>query len=497
MAQARGRAIRRVAASVLVTVGVLLALIAGLSRYIDGHFHDPEVFVENTESLADDADVRERIFQGLRDEIITLADGDVVEEEASESDGLEELFGSTDDGEPDPITDARIERDLAIEAILLNALDSDLYRESFVASLSNVQTQVIRSAELEDSARLRDNGPVTFDMRRLYPPIYAALASDARTAEITQTEVPASYGIFSVADRETTTDFAWSMVRNGPRWRTLSLLGAVAALFAAVALADRRPSTIMQFGGGMLGLGALVFVFAWVVRALIPLLVESGSSAGPVSAVYAANVAPLTRSMMFLGATGLGLLVIGWIARMIWPDDWVLDHVTDSSGTRSVKRRQNAPAPVQQQAAAAPVPGYGYPPQGYGYPPAGWGQPYPQQWPPPGYGYPPGPYAQPAAAPQATAPQPTAPAGRPTVPVVPVDVGSAPQVVDDARPSDAAQAVPRVVASASEPSDDVADVEPAAMPTNGVSTGAASGDAASTNDVVVDRSDDWSTETDW
>ena len=68
--------IRRVAASGLVAIGVLAALFAGVFRYVDDHFHNPENFLANTETLADNADVRERLFNEFRTEIIALAEGE-------------------------------------------------------------------------------------------------------------------------------------------------------------------------------------------------------------------------------------------------------------------------------------------------------------------------------------------------------------------------------------------------------------------------------------
>lgn len=403
-----------------MAIGVLLAVFAAVFRYADQHFYTADTFVENTESLAGNAEIRERIFAGFREEIIRLADGDEpVEPEPSfplSSNDDEPIFGA------DPVTDARIERDQAIEAILLDVLDSDLYREVFVDSLRVTQTQIVRTAELEDVELLRDNGPITFDLRRLYPTIYQRLAADEKTALITQEELPPEFGIFPIADRDTTIQLAWSGIRNAPGWRTLTYAGAIVALIGAVAVAERRPSTAIQFGGGMAGSAAVALVVIYIIRALVPILAGGGSTAGPVVAVYASNVWPLVRMMIWLLVLGAVLSAVGAIARFIWPDDWVYSHVSDERGIRSIMRRRGdpEPAPEQQVAAAMPVhyPGYGQPYPPYG---PGWAQPYPQPgaYPPPGaYPYPAGPYAQPAL--PATPYTP----GRPTVPVMPVDAGT-------------------------------------------------------------------------
>ena len=489
--------IRRVAASGLVAIGVLAALFAGVFRYVDDHFHTPENFLANTETLADNADVRERLFNGFRTEIIALAEGEdltAVDDATEEADDEDEVVEDST-----PVTDAQIERDQAIEEILLDAFDSELYGQMFDEQLASVQAQVIRAAELPDEALLRDSGQVNFDARRLYPSIYEALAADPRTAEITQNAVPDTYGIYPIADRETTVNGVWWFVENGPSWRGLTFALAILSLIGAVAVAERRPSRVIQYGMGIVGLALVVVVVIYIVRAIVPLLASGGGSAGPVVATYAANLGPLVSVMFRLMIIGVVLAVVGGIAKLIWPDDWVYGHVTDERGSRSIRRRRGTPEPQpvqqpQQQvpvAAAVPV---GYPP--YGYPAApGWGQPYPGQpyAPNPYQQYPVGPFAQPGAA----APQYT---GRPTVPVtqLPADLiptGETPQVDATAngsdRPVDAAQAVPRVVASAVVPDEEAA-AEPAADATAAPAPEPSAPAASASAD-----DDDWDNDGDW
>ena len=286
---------------------------------------------------------------------------------------------------------------------------------------------------------------------------------DRNTAEITQNEVPPENGIFRVAERETTIEPLWAIIRNGPDWRGLTLLGAIAGFVGAVVFAERRPSTAIQYGGGLVGVGVVSVVIIFLIRFIVPLLAGGGSSANPVVATYAANTAPLVGTMLRLAVIGVAIALIGGIARLIWPDDWVYSNVSDERGVRSIKRRRGAPEQPQPQqpqqqvpvAAAVPVPYPGYP-QPY---PA----PYPQQWqgypgygPPPGYPapYPTGPFAQAASA----APQQYTSPGRPTVPVTPVQVTPGEDLVPPPAPAldgpprdlpeDAAQIVPRVVAKA-------------------------------------------------
>lgn len=490
----------------MVALGVLAALFAGVFRYVDQHFHTPETFIENTATLGDNADIRERLFEGFRTEIIAIADGeDLTAVAADDEDAADGGGDDAEEAEPEPdvpITDERIERDQAIEAILLDTFDSDLYTEVFAEQMTSVQTQLIRSAELQDNELLRDSGQISFDARRLYQPIYVALGADERTAEITQNELPDTYGIYSIADRETTVNGAWWFIENGPNWRGLSTAIAVLSLIGALVIAERRPSRAIQFGAGIVGLALVVIVIVYIVRAVVPVL--TSGSAGPVVATYVANTAPLVSVMFRLLIMGVILAVVGGIARLIWPDDWVYGHIADDRGVRSIQRRRGTPEPqaapqpqVQQPAAAAPV-GYapygqqpypGYPPQpGWGYP----GQPYA----PVPYQYPVGPYAQPApqqGLPQA-APQST---GRPTVPVMPISAeasiitGENPAVdgqaftqgVADRPPADAAQAVPRVVASTNIQRDAATE----------------SADAADqVDDAKADsKDDDWSSDGDW
>ena len=461
--------IRRVLASGLVAIGVLCALFAGVFRYIDTHFHDPGAFVENTVSLADNAEVRERIFEEFRAEIVSIDEGinlDELEAEADAEDGeaaddAEQEDEPADDADDDEevntaITEAIVARDEGIEEILLDALDSELYQEVFRDGLLSVQGQLIRSAQLADNELLRDPGAVTFNGRRLYGElIWNELGDDPRTAEITQNEVPDTYGIFPIADRETTLDALWWTVENGPDWRRLTLLGAIASLIGAVVIAERRPSRIIQFGAGIVGLALVAIVSIFVVRAVVPLLASGGDFGGTVTEVYAANIGPLVSILIRLLIVGAVLAAVGAIARLIWPDDWVYGQVSDDRGVRSVRRRKGAPEPEAQPqpqqlrpaAAAAPVIYQPYPQQPYGYAPPGWGQPYPPGY-PPGYGYPVGPYGQPGAQVPGGVPY----GGQPTVPVLPVQVEPVTgetHVGNGALPtSDAAGIVPRVVADA-------------------------------------------------
>ena len=311
-----------------MAVGVLCALFAGVFRYVDQHFHNPETFLANNLALGDNADIRERLFDGFREEIIRLADGDPLEAVEDDSSDIADLFDNEDDEDAedivlDPVTAERNARNEAIDLILVDVFETDAYNDVFTTALESTQAQVIRAADLEDADLLRDKGEITFDMRALYSTIYPRLAADERTAIITQSEVPADYGIFPVADRETTINALWSGVRNGPSWRTLTMAGAIVGLIGALVIAERRPSTAIQFGGGMVGVGVVVVVIIYIIRAIVPLLAGGGSSAGPVVATYASNIWPLVRAMIWLIVLGVALAFVGWIARLIWPDDWV------------------------------------------------------------------------------------------------------------------------------------------------------------------------------
>ncbi|MDG1087461.1 MAG: hypothetical protein P8P20_06990, partial [Acidimicrobiales bacterium] len=121
---------------------MLLALFAGVFRYVDQHFHTPDTFLENTSGLATSAEIRERLFDGFRTEIIALAEDDVVEEAET---GLGNLL---EDDLPDPITEEQIARDQAIEEVLLDVFDSATYDRTFASALGRSQTELITSAEL-------------------------------------------------------------------------------------------------------------------------------------------------------------------------------------------------------------------------------------------------------------------------------------------------------------------------------------------------------------
>jgi len=489
-----------------VAIGVLCALFAGVFRYVDQHFHAPETFLENNSELASNADVRQRLFEGFRSEIIAFADGKIDANGDPINAESEDEDDTTD--ELDPITEERILRDQAIEEILLNVFDSDEYDTVFTNALERSQIELIAAAELESEALLRNKGEVFFDVRALYRTIWLDLAANELTGEITQQEPPPNFGVFKVADRDTTMNFLWSFVRNGPGWRGLVTLGAFFSFVGAVLMAERRPSTVIQFGGGIVGLSIVVVVVVYLIRFIVPLLAGGGTDANAVTATYVSTTWPLVRTMIRLLIGGAILAGIGGIAKLIWPDDWVYSSVSDDRGVRSIRRRNGAPAAQpqqQQQPAAAMAPGYGYPPQGYaGYPPQWAGQPYPGQY-PPGYGYPVGPYAQPAQ----PLPQHYTGSGKPTVPVMPVNVNSQELVPPPAPPldtaptdlpADAAQVVPKVVATtdgAAPGSTPAPEPKPAKET---VVAAAPESDAApkpKTGDDSAEESDDWAAENDW
>ena len=301
-------------------------------------------------------------------------------------------------------------------------------------------------------------------------------------------------------------------------------------------VAERRPSTAIQFGTGVLGVAVVLIVVIFLIRFIVPLLATESDSAGHVVATYVSTTWPLIGVMIRLAILGLIIAAVGGVAKLIWPDDWVYSSVSDDRGVRSIRHRRSKkddaePQPVQQVPVAAAVPYPGYPQVPYGaYPPQPqWGQPYPGQY-PPGYGYPVGPYAQPQPMPQQYASP-----GRPTVPVLPVGeelVPPAAPPLDNAPgdlPADAAQIVPQVVATTSDSEDSghsdagnsgaddsdpettsavetvVADV-PASTTSNG-STSDADADADADDDIELasdqvddatsDDEDSWAAESDW
>lgn len=498
-----------------MAVGVLCALFAGVFSYVDQHFFNEETFLANTASLADDVEIREHLFASFRDEIDVQARGDEPDE--GEEDRLGNLLGQDDaDSDSDPFTEERIAQDQAIERLLLDLFESEEYDQVFTQAMVSTRQQIVRTAELEPAARLRDSGEITFNMQRLYEKLHDAMKADPLTVEITRNPVPEGFAILPVADRETTIEPLWTLIRNGPNWRSLTTALAVLSLIGAIVIAERRPSIAIQFGLGTMGLAIVVIVIVFLIRFIVPVLTSGGSS-GAVVATYVANTAPLIAKMIRLVVLGGILASVGGIARLIWPDDWVYGTVSDDRGVRSIMRRRGAPEaqaqPVQQQAAAAPV---GYPAYGQypGYPPQQpWGQ-YPGQY-PPGYPapYPAGPYAQPAQ-PGQQAPQHYATPGRPTVPVMPVPADPRatlspdlvppaappldPDPIADDLPNDAAGVVPRVVAAETmvgEPTAAVSsvEVEPEAEPSSSEELIAEAKAAASD----ATDADDWAADQDW
>ena len=469
--------------------------------------------------------MREWLLESFRSEIILLADSEVPEAESTTGIDLDELLS---DDQPEPFTEERIERDIALQDIIVEVFESEEFDVAFAEGLNNSFTQLERSIQLESEDLLGDSGEIILDMRRLYQPLWLSLGADPDTASITQNEVPLDYGMLKIADRSTTIDFLWSLVQRGPDLRGLAIFGAIASFIGAVVIAERRPSRAIQFGTGLLGVGVVIIVVVFLVRFIVPLLATDSENASPVVATYASMTWPLVTTMIRLIILGLVIAAVGGLAKLIWPDDWVYSSVSDDRGVRSVRRRRTKKdaedaatqaQPQQQQVAAAgqvAYPGY---PAPYGAYPQQWG---PQHYPgqpyqalPPGYGYPVGPYGQPQAPPQ----QYTSP-GRPTVPVMPVQdelVAPAAPPLDGGPadlPEDAVQIVPRVVATTGDDDHDNTDHvanddyhddhdndATAAVSTVVADTVDAEGggfvEVDDADDIVDDEDDAWAGERDW
>lgn len=399
-------------------------MLAGLFRYIDQHFHTPDNFVANSRVLVDDDKVRKRIFDGFTDEIDLIVEGAtaIAAPPAEGADSTSPRSSRLDD-KPDPVTEADVARSRGVEEAVIAVLDSNYYETVFVEELTSIQTQLVRSAQLEAVELLSDRGVVNLDLRRLYIPLYERLAADERTKEITQNEVPAHFGVFEVADRTTAVDMAWKAILIAPRWRALSLVLAIACAVGGVFLAERRPTAVVQWGTGVLGLTLIIAIVAFLIRMTVPIMTSTNAAA--VTSVYAVTVAPLVSLMLRLALIGAITAAIGAIARLIWPDDWVYSPVADR-GSRSWFRRRKGATPEDTSTGPAAIGAPGQPgvggygqagPGAIGYP-GHHGQPgqrgqhgqagvYPGQYPyqQPGWGaypqsgpYPAQPYGQPATA---------------------------------------------------------------------------------------------------
>lgn len=485
-----------------MAVGVLCALLATLFGYVDRHFHGQEQFVADNADLVSNPAIQERLFDGLREEILVLAGGFQGQEAEGQSDPDESDATVNEAAEvsTEPITEEQIAQAQAVEEILLDVFDAEL-EPLFEAGLPAVHRQLIHAIDIEDGELLRDKGQIVLDARQLYNPIYDRLRSDERTAEITQNEVPPHFGIFPIADRTTTVDGVWRVLDDGPGWRGITYALAVLSFIAMLAIAERRPSRAIQFGAGIFGLALVGIIIIYLIRAIVPLL-AGDNPAGPVAAIYSSNLAPLTSSLVRLLILGAVISVLGWVAQLIWPDDWMYSQVSDDRGVRSIRRRANQPAPEPTPEPIAqpyPVPPY------QGYPPPGWGQPYPGAGQPaPGYPYPPQPYGYPPAGyPTGPFAQPNAQSattpGQPTIPVEPVvpqppaprrdstGYGSASGNGVADLPPDAARAVPRVVAT----SDGSAPAQPTTD--SSASTPPSRTEPGSNTDLT----DGWDAESDW
>lgn len=333
--------IRRLLASGLVAIAVIAGLAAGVYRYLDSHFQDSATFVERNSALAEDLDLREDLYQKVRSQVLDLADGFVTDPatanfgdgaEASTGADLSELRNNT------PVTEETVNRDQAVEAIVVKSLESDFFRQEFSRQLTNLHAQMIAASEIQGYERLSNTGEMVFDLSAIYGPIRTELAANPLTAEIAETEIPAHFGKFKVGDRETTVDRLWTSIANAPRMRKLTLFVTVVALVGAVALAERRPTALMNFGTGLASGAVLIAIAVYLVRGLMPLLVGNNDSA-PVTSVFRVNSDPLVSLMLRMIVLGVVISVLAWIARFIWPDEWVIDHVADHRGVQSVKRR--------------------------------------------------------------------------------------------------------------------------------------------------------------
>jgi len=348
---------------VLLVASVLLAALAALSFFARDTLIDRDGFVDTFDSVGVEEALVERVAESFNEELNALGgvDPETIDPEVLDAEllGIDILDDEGDFLDNETIAEAIADRQRSVirDAVDRAVNDPD-FPDEFTRSLDSAHTDLTAAIELDLGLReaTETDGEVYLSLVDTYGDVIAQLEQDPITAGLAAAS-DARSGRLKVADRTTTFDRLWSFLERAESMASTYALGAIVCFGLAVVLAERRPFTIIAAGVGLVGSAVVLVVIGWVILGVLPLLTESRVSAALVGSVYRNALGPLTELMITLGAVGVGLSVVGWLTRWVWPDDWVYSHYDDGTGgralarraTRSERRNRQSAAPVHTQ----------------------------------------------------------------------------------------------------------------------------------------------------
>lgn len=359
----------------MIVACVLASGIASTSTYVSNTFFDRDTFVDTFDDVGTEESLVERVIESFNADLAALAES---EEDESDADGPSdseieaqlraealalELDVTDDDDEPLSIEELREVLDDEQQRVIRTAVDRVVNRtsfpEEFTGALDDAHGQLLEAAALEidpDEEATTSDGEVFLSLEQTYDEVVDDLRDEPAAARVVAAADSAliETGTLKIADRTTTFDYLWEFFGRAENLAGTGVFVAVVLLVLAVAIAERRPWTLIATGIGIIGLAAVVTVTMYVILGVIPLFTDGRVSADLVSSVYARALSPLLRIQIVVAAIGVALAVLGVVARLVWPDDWVYSHYDDGTGPRAVERRATRAERKQRRSA---VPG--------------------------------------------------------------------------------------------------------------------------------------------
>lgn len=316
-----------------------------MSVYARDTLFDPEGFVETFDSVGVEESLVERVVESFNSEL--LARGGVSADDIDPETIDAELLGidiRDDDGDLLDAEDvAEVIRERQREVIRTavdRAVNDPGFPEKFTNALDSAHGDLLEAVELDLGLRdaTESDGEMHISLQDSYSDVVRELEQDPITAGLAAA-TSSDAGRLKIGDRTTTVDYIWRFLERADGMAATATIGTVIALALAAVLAERRPWTIIAAGLGVLSVAVVITVVMYVILGMMPLLTESRVSADLVGSVYRHALGPLTRLQITIGAIGIGVAVVGWLTRWIWPDDWVYSHYDDGTGARAVARR--------------------------------------------------------------------------------------------------------------------------------------------------------------
>lgn len=277
----------------LVIVGAVLALAANATVWANRTVFNTDNFVETTNRVLDDEEVQQQLATRLS---VTLVEQGQVEERLREQlpEGLTFLAA--------PLTNTA--RDLAHEAIV-RLLNNERARDTLNASLRLVHEQVMKIIQ-DEGAVVVEGGKVILDLQVILEQAAERLGLNLSG----RIELPPDAGqIVLIEDAETASTIQQLLsLHDTITWAVI--LGAVAALAAAVLIAKDRRATLRNVGIVLVACGVLAIVTLVGVRPIAASFAQNGSAARAAFDAFFLGYRIQSLSLLVIGG---GLIVIAML----------------------------------------------------------------------------------------------------------------------------------------------------------------------------------------